>query len=142
MSEENKTEKPVEQAVPAIPDMVQLLSTFEDAPSQTDIESWKQRFGEIFVSGFSETEMFVWRPLQRGEYVTLQKKLREPIKETGEQPSELDFEEWVTQTCILWSSNKKICTLKGGTIATLSEQIMTNSNFMQPNLAAMLVMKL
>jgi hypothetical protein len=142
MSEENKTEKPVEPAAPVIPDMVQLLSTFENSPSQTDIESWKQKFGEIFVSGFSETEMFVWRPLQRGEYVSLQKKLREPSKETGEQPSELDFEEWVVQTCILWSSNKKICLQKGGTVTTLSEQIMTNSNFLNPQMAAMLVMKL
>lgn len=140
MSEENKQEKVAES--PVVPDMVQLLSTFESAPSQTDIESWKQKFGEIFVSGFSETEVFVWRPLQRGEYVALQKKLREPSKETGEQPSELDFEEWVTKACILWSSDKRICVLKGGTVATLSEQIMQNSNFLAPNIAAMLVMKL
>ena len=140
MAEEKKEDLKVEQA---IPDMVKLLATIPNAPNQVDIEKWKEKFGEIFVSGFSETELFIWRPLQRGEYVALQKKLREPPKDQNSEPhSDLEFEEWVTQTCILWSSNVQTCVLKGGSVSTLSEQIMQNSNFLAPQVASMLVMKL
>lgn len=129
-----------EQAQPEVPNLVDLLKDFEDSPDQTQIEKWKQQFGEIFVSGFSETELFVWRPLSRSEYVTLQKKMRSP--DANEQLSELEFEEEVVRHCILWGSAMGALKNKGGSVSTLSEQIMTNSNFMAPAMASVLVMKL
>ena len=126
---------------PGVPDISQVLAAYDKAPSQADIELWKNKYGDIFVSGFSDTELFVWRPLQRGEYVNLQKQLRTPATD-GSAPTELDFEEWVVEACVLWSSDDKLVLRKGGTIGTLSEQIMSNSNFMPPNYAALLVAKL
>jgi hypothetical protein len=131
----------VQQEQPEVPNLVNLLKDFTGAPGQTEIEKWKQQFGEIFVSGFSETELFVWRPLGRQEYVTLQKKMRAP-KEGEEPMTDLDFEEAVVDACILWGSAMEALKHKGGSVSTLSEQIMTNSNFMAPAMASVLVMKL
>jgi len=135
--EEKKADPKADEA----PNLVELLKDFDSAPGETEIEKWKQQFGEVFVSGFSETELFVWRPLSREEYVTMQKKMRAPVE--GEEPmSDLDFEEAVVETCILWGSETGALKTKGGSVSTLSEQIMTNSNFMAPAMASVLVMKL
>jgi hypothetical protein len=136
----NKKEQPQEEATEsAAPNLVDLLKDFKDAPADTDIEKWKQKFGETFVSGFSETELFVWRPLSRMEYVELQKKL---VAQVPEAPfTDWDFEEAVVKICVLWGSDDTLIK-KGGSISTLSEQIMTNSNFMAPQMASVLVMKL
>jgi hypothetical protein len=125
-----------------VPNLVKLLEEFDNSPGAAEIEKWKQQFGEVFVSGFSETDIFVWRPLNRKEYVELQKKMRTPAQENEQQFTDLDFEEAVVNQCILWSSDEKILKNKGGSISTLSEQIMTNSNFMAPAMASVLVMKL
>lgn len=139
MTEETKQS---EEQVPEVPNLVKLLEEFDNSPGASEIEKWKQQFGEVFVSGFSETEMFVWRPLNRKEYVELQKKMRNPTQENEQQFTDLDFEEAVVGCCLLWGSNEKILKNKGGSVSTLSEQIMTNSNFMNPAMASVLVMKL
>jgi len=46
-----------------IPSFLDLLSEREDSPGSDQIELWKQEYGEIFCSAFSETELFIWRPL-------------------------------------------------------------------------------
>lgn len=130
-----------EQEQPEVPNLVNLLKDFDDAPGEAQIEKWKQQFGEVFVSGFSEEELFVWRPLNRGEYVSLQKQMRAPAD--GQEPlSDLDFEEAVVEKCVIWGSAMDSLKTKGGSVSTLSEQIMTNSNFMAPATASLLVMKL
>ena len=139
MTEEVK--QPEEQS-PEAPNLVKLLEEFDGSPGAAEIEKWKQQFGEVFVSGFSETEMFLWRPLNRKEYVGLQKKMRTPVQEEEQQFTDLDFEEAVVGCCLLWGSDEKILKSKGGSVSTLSEQIMTNSNFMAPAMASVLVAKL
>jgi hypothetical protein len=133
--------KPEVPEQPEVPNLINLLKGFADAPGEVQIEKWKQQFGEIFVSGFCETELFIWRPLGREEYVAFQKKLRNPKE--GEEPlTDLDFERVVVEKCVLWGSAMGALKTKGGSVTTLSEQIMTNSNFMAPAMAAVLVMKL
>ena len=139
----SETEQAKEESVqPAIPNLVELLKGFENAPTATEIEKWKERYGEVFVSAFSETEVFVWRPLGRLEFYELQKKMRLAASKQAEEFTELHFEEAVVDTCILWSSALGNLKTKGGSYTTLSEQIMANSNFMDQSMAAVLVMKL
>jgi len=126
---------------PETPDLKSILKDYPDAPNDTDIEKWKQQFGEVFTSGFSEEELFVWHPLSRADYLELQKKTR-VMPQQGEQQSDFDFEKAVIDTCLLWAADKTVFERKGGSIPTLSEQIMMNSNFMNPAMASMLVMKL
>jgi hypothetical protein len=139
MAEEVKNEEAAE--APVAPDVGGLLAVFPGAPGKDQLELWKQEHGEIFCSGFSETELFVWRALSRREYVNLQKQLRTPPQNGQEPLTDLDYEELVVRTCVLWSSVKNL-NQKGGSISTLSEQVLMNSNFMPPQMAQAFVIKL
>ena len=122
-----------------IPGLADLLSTFPDAPTEGKIDKWKQIHGEIFCSGFSETELVVWRPINRKEFVNLQEQLQ-----SGAELNTYELEERVVVNCILWSTPQAESSLeqKAGSLTTLNEQIMQNSNFVNPQMASALVVKL
>lgn len=111
----------------------------QGAPSQEQIEAWKAEYGEVFVSGFSETELFLFRPLSRPEYVQIQLLAADP-------KNKLDayrVEELVCDTCVLWRSVQgQWAAGKAGTPSTLADQIMHNSNFLNAAAASLLVQKL
>lgn len=150
-NEETTAQAPVAN-VPDVPDLPVLLKGLEGAPSEVQIEEWKQRHGEVFVSGFSETEIFVWHPIGRREYTTLQKKMNQKMQELAQRDpaaasrlsaeEDPDFEEELVQSCILWASNERVLLSKAGSLPTLAEQILVSSNFVAPAVASMLVAKL
>lgn len=118
-------------------ELAKALSIFKGAPDKTQIESWKQEHGEVFCSGFSETELFIWRPLTRLEFQQLQA--------AGANADQgFDGEALLVKTCMLWASPAGLKSLekKAGSLITLNEQVMANSNFMDPRVAQALVIKL
>ena len=128
------------QETTGTPDLADLLSKFPDAPNTSAREALKQEHGEIFCSGFSETELFIFRPVTWGEHKNFQKKLVTPVE--GQEPmTEFDYQEMIVATCLLWTSVKNL-SQKGGSIPTLFEQIMQNSNFISPQIASQFVVKL
>jgi hypothetical protein len=133
VKKEEKDKEPSDQIAGA-------LSVFPGSPSKDQIEQWKGKYGEVFCSGFSETELFIFRPISRQEFVGLQ------VEAANSQVplTPFDMEEKLVKTCILWSSvlGEKALTNKGGSMATLHEQIMAQSNFIAPQLAQQLVIKL
>ncbi len=140
MSEDKKPEENQPEEQSPVENLAAALAAYPGAPTVQVIEGWKQQFGEVMASGFTDDELFVWRPITRREYVALQKEMATP-KEGQEPLNGFDFEDRVVKTCLLWSSVQNLDS-KGGTIPTLSEQIMQNSNFTSPQLAGMLVVKL
>lgn len=135
MELENKDAQVEEQEAPALDEYMRGIP---GAPSKDQIEQWKQQFGEVLCSGFSETELFVWRPLTRAEFVGLQAAMAQT------EATQFDFEDKLVETCVLWASPAGTQALekKAGSMSTLQEQIMQNSNFMNPAVAAALVVKL
>lgn len=112
-----------------------FLDKHPGAPSAVKIEGWKAQYTDVFVSAFSDSEIFIFRCLNRKEYVDLQKQAA-----TGELSSEQHEEETVKK-CLLWSSVADL-NAKAGNVPTLLEQIVAHSNFMPPQLAVQLVGKL
>jgi len=139
--EETKAEETTAPEAPNPSEQIaSALSVFPGSPSKDQIDKWKADSGEIFCSGFSETELFIWRPVGRAEFVQLQVEASQsqvPI-------TTFDLEERLVRMCILWASTagEKALLHKGGSLATLHEQIMSNSNFIDPRLASQLVIKL
>ena len=115
------------------------LAAFPGAPTNEEIEGLKQTHGEVLCSGFSDTELFVWRPITRREFITLQAALGQQ-----EGATQFDLEEQMVRLCLLWASpaGEKALDTKAGSLPTLHEQIMQNSNFMNPAMASALVIKL
>lgn len=135
-----QTENPevVDQDEATEPGLADLLKAYDGAPTQEQIEQWKVQFGEVFVSGFSEEDLYIWRPITRAEWREFQARAQAP----AENVTQLDFEELVCSQCTLWQASKTSLALKGGTATTLHEQILQNSNFVAPQAAQMFVARL
>lgn len=129
--EEQQPEVNQEEQAPSLPS---VLYNFEGAPTPATVEQWKTTFGEVFVSGFSEEELYVWRPIFRSEWIQLQ---------TETAGNMIALQEGLCNLCILWKSvNVEWDKSKAGALETLQEQIMQKSNFTDPQVASMLVAKL
>ena len=118
-------------------DIYGLLSTIPDAPSKEKIDTWK-RTTDVEASVFSETEVYIWRPITWHEYKTLQQS----AADNAQNPN--FFDEQILYKCVLWPKilPEVMPVLKGGTVPTLSQQIMEGSNFIPPQMAMNLVVKL
>lgn len=112
-----------------------LLRDFPTAPSTETIDSFKATHGDIFLSALTDDEVFIFRTLTRREH----RKLTSDINQGIFPPESL--EEQVVDFCVLWKSITDL-ELKAGTIPSLFEQIMQNSNFLAPQLLSNLVTKL
>jgi hypothetical protein len=133
MSEETKKDQPVEAG---IPDLKSLLLKMKDAPTEDDLEQWKTEHGEINVSGFSEDEVYVWRCLTRREHLGLQQQAAQ------QQVDQMAVEELIVSQLVIWPVVADWQNVKSGTITTLHEQIMQQSNFASPAMASMMMAKL
>jgi len=137
MSEEN-TAQSAEQEVEK--SLANQVKSFEGAPANDQIEAWKQEHGDVFASAFSDTELLMWRSVARVEFSELQNAAMQ-----ADPPlTQFQMEERLVRLCLLWASPDAMNALdkKAGSMTTLHEQILLNSNFMDPRLAATLVTKL
>lgn len=133
------TETKVEVDAPQV-SLIDLLKK-AGGPSEADIENLKQQYGDVFVSAFSDEEVYVWRSLMRDEFRILQLRLQDP----DDDIDQLTYEEEVCRTCVLWPDAATLnsgLARKGGTASTLAEQVAQQSNFFNPQQAALLVAKL
>ena len=134
MSEEVDKKQEEEQ-----PSLVSILKAYPNAPSQEQIEKWKVQHGDLFVSGFSEVELYVFRALKRKDWIELQIVASKPENKVDEYR----FEEMVCDKCVVWKSvDIPWADGKAGTPHSLQEQILQNSNFVSPQAASYLVARL
>ena len=133
--EDTQEEKQPQEEVKTVD---QALRAYAGAPSNNQLEQWKQQFGEVLCSGFSETELFVFRPLRRDEFVNLQAYVAQ------QGASQYEVEEKTVRECVLWASESGVTSMeaKAGTLNTLYEQVLQASNFMNPAMAASYVVRL
>lgn len=125
-----------EEHSPTLADKLKaLLQKFTNKPSAEEIESLKARHGDIFLSALSDDEVFLFRALTRSEH----RNLNSLAAEEKINPDDLDS--LTVDQCVLWKSVTNIES-KAGTIPSLYEQIMQNSNFLPPQVLTNLVTKL
>jgi hypothetical protein len=118
-------------------ELPRLLNKQPGKPDQAVIDQWKTQYGDVYVSGFSEGELYIWRSMNRSEFV----KLQMTAQEVG--MNQFQLEEATCKLCVLWPDNvDEQLQKKAGTAGSLSEQIMQNSNFLTPGAASVLVAKL
>lgn len=133
-----KKEEAVEelQEAPQL-EVQELLASIPGSPSKEQIDTWKAQT-DVQASIFSETDVFLWRPVNWQEY----KMLQQAAAENAQNPN--FFDEQLIYKCVLWPAVQpaNLPGLKGGTIPTLSQQIMEGSNFIPPQIAMNLVVKL
>lgn len=133
--EKSEEEKAVEKQ---IKDLADALAIFPGAPTRETIEGWKREFGGAYASGTTDTEIFIWRSVTRGEFTEIS------VNAVEQQLTQLGVEEALVKKCLLWASpgGQEALVKKGGTITLLHEQIMVHSNFLDPRVASQIVIKL
>lgn len=115
--------------------LLDALAAFEDSPTQEVIDGWKGMHGDVYVSAFTGEEIFIFRSLNRQEFGKLQTEAAE------QQVDAFEYEKNTVKQCLLWQSVSDL-EAKAGTIPSLLEMIMQNSNFVPPAVASQLVAKL
>lgn len=137
--EEKEEEQEEKEEVKQEKTMLDYLAEYEDAPDQVRLEQWKQQYGEVMCSGLSETELYIFRPITRSEFINLQKHLA-----NMKDPSNFEVEKIIVDTCLLWASPQGLASLdsKAGTFSTLHEQILQASNFINAAYVSQFVVKL
>jgi hypothetical protein len=136
MSEQEKQPE-VQKSEVQEPGLRDLLMKDKKAPVQSEIEKWKALYGDVYVSGFSEEELYIFRSVKRSEWVKLQEKAQ------VEQLNQFQFEELLCNLCVLWKSvDVSWENGKAGAPSALQEQILQHSNFLTPQAASLLVAKL
>jgi hypothetical protein len=114
--------------------LISTLQAFPEHPSDTQIAEWKKIYPAVLSSGMGDDEIFIFRPITRKEYRDIQ-------EESMKDPS-IPFEDRVVEKRVLWASHPEVLQTKAGTIPALSEQILASSNFINPEMASRLVVKL
>lgn len=114
----------------------EALFSQSGAPSPDQIEKWKTMYGDVFISPFGDTEMYIWRPIFRKEYIQLR------VEAQKQEVSEDQMEEMTCDVCRLWPAQVNWAESKAGTLSTLTELIMQNSNFIPPHMTRFLAIKL
>jgi len=120
-------------------DMLSLLAQIPGAPSQQQINAWKQQFGKVYVFPVDMKEMYIWRPLRRREWQAIQ-----AAGSDGLANDEAKFQEHVVLKAILWPQLDpvQLSLVRAGLIPTLFGVIMHGSYFFSPDFALSLVREL
>lgn len=135
--ESTKSEEGDEESSPATV-ILSLLKEFKDPPppSQAQIEQWKTKFGAVYVIGLTDEELVIFRPILRSEFVEMQTALAQGRLDPAKQ------EDYLVQTCVLWSSFNYDVNSKAGITSTVAQQIMFRSCFYDDMSARTLVAQL
>lgn len=149
--EEKKEEKVEEKKPQTHEEMVTdfldyVKGKFDNAPTRAHIDRWRHDFGTdgVFFMPFSETEIYIFRALKRGEYKQIISEVSR-LRATTENFNEMVYmQERIVEKCILWpqASPEFMSFGKAGSAETLYQLIMAGSNFMDVNQALALVRRL
>jgi hypothetical protein len=113
------------------------LRAIPGAPSEEQIQAWKNEFGKIYTFPFDTTEIYIWRPVFYREWQMF-KSEEALVKE------EAKFQEQVVARVVLWPKigPVELNISRAGLVPTLFNVIMQGSYFLHPDFAITLVEEL
>lgn len=102
------------------PDGKELL--FPDGPNLEEVEEWKSRYGEVYLTEFEE-DVFIWRSLTRKEYKEIMKI---------ERADNYYKEERICDKVVIWPEGYNFLQMaqgKAGIPTLIAELVMEKSGF-------------
>lgn len=104
-----------------------------DGPNFGQINEWKDKFGDIYVTSVTPTEHVVWRTMTRFEYRRLIQNTEQALAsgQMSQAIANLDNEDSIAELCILYPpySRAEATGILGGVASTISQQVMEASGF-------------
>jgi hypothetical protein len=147
---ENKKvlEEPVMQAAPEMKDQIlDLLSSDPNAPSEEQVAVWKEQYGKngVHVMAFGEDDIYIYHHLTRGEWKKI-KDIMNRLKDSGKDGDEVEerLKEKVVMYCVFYPfvDEKWLEYCKAGVMDSLYQMILLNSGFLTPQQAMLLTTQL
>lgn len=102
-------------------------------PNFAQINEWKDKFGDIYVTSVTPDKHIVWRTLTRFEYRRLIKNLEQQLSagQVSQGEANMNNEEAIAEMCILYPgySRQNASADLAGVASTISQQVMEASAF-------------
>lgn len=109
------------------------LEVWPGGPNFRQINEWKEKFGDIYITEYAPGKYVAWRTLTRYEYRRLVKSLEQAMS-TGQvtkAEAEMNNEEHIAELCILSPTYSRTdgTANMAGLASTISQQVMDASAF-------------
>jgi len=102
-------------------------------PNFAQVNEWKDKYGEVYVTSITPNDHIVWRTITRFEYRRLVKNLEQALStgQVTQGEANLDNEESMAELCIIYPPYNRTANtgVMGGIASTISQQIMDASGF-------------
>lgn len=106
---------------------------WEGGPNFQQINEWKEKYGDIYVTTVAPDKHYVWRTLTRFEYRRLVKNLEQAVStgQVSQSEANMNNEEQIAEICILYPPYERASTANelAGVASTLAQQVMEASAF-------------
>lgn len=106
---------------------------FPGGPNFAQINAWKEKFGDIYVTSVTPDKHVVWRTMTRFEYRNLIKNMEQAIASgaVSQAQANLDNEESIAELCVLFPEYSRLNATGelAGVASTISQQVMEASAF-------------
>lgn len=104
-----------------------------DGPTFGQVNEWKDKFGDIYITEYSPGKYVAWRTLTRFEYRRLVKNLEQAIStgQVSQAEANMNNEESVAEQCILFPPYDRTASAANmaGLASTIASQVMEASAF-------------
>jgi hypothetical protein len=122
-----------EQPNKQVEDLDDAEEIWEGGPTAGMIKSWKEQFGEVYVTSITFDKHIVWRVLSRIEYKNLVKKMEQLVQAGQLTSAEANMwnEEAISEMCILYPQYDKIEMngVMAGIPSLISQEVLEASGF-------------
>lgn len=124
---------------PQITKLVELLKDIPDAPSEIQLQEWKELHKAFYMSSVSGDDIYIWKTIKRQEYKTLFAS----ISQAADNKQNM-LEEFLVRRCLLWpkATPEWMQTTLAGAITTLFRQIYFKSGFISDEQALSMIEKI
>lgn len=135
--EEIKPEPEVEPEVidssPNDKDIIGDDELWPDGPTFNQVEEWKTKYGDVYVTSVTPDTHFVWRTIKRSEYRMIVMDLEKKIGNGAFTQAEatMNNEEAIAATCILFplQDPSQVADQLAGVAAIISQEVLEASAF-------------
>ena len=141
------SDEPAPEQVEMKDQILQILKSLENAPSEEMINAWKEKYGKsgVHVMAFGEDDVYIYHHLTRGEWRKI-KEIMNKLKETSDDAELIEekLKEKVVLYCVLFPSVSEewLENCKAGVLDSLYQMILLNSGFLTPQQAMLLTTQL
>jgi len=122
-----------EEEVNKVEDLPDDQEIWEDGPTAGQVKSWKEQFGDVYVTSISFDKHIAWRVLTRIEYKNIVKKMEQMIQAGTLSSAEANMwnEEAIADLCILYPQLDKseMNGIMAGVPSLIAQEVLEASGF-------------